>query len=168
MRASLRSAMVEPPEDRADASDRPEGATATDPFGICGETIGDQYRLQLPAAEQAGTLYTLTGTFTFGDPERNAIVGARLVAFDEMTAVSVAGKPSKVTMAPDRKFWPLIVIRVVSMTSQVGATDSTSGGGGAPAGFDSTVTHVRYTFSGTLSTSAPDNTFNVRFGVRIR
>jgi uncharacterized repeat protein (TIGR01451 family) len=43
-----------------------------------------------------------------------------------------------------------------------------SGGGGAPAGFDSTVTHVRYTFSGTLSTSAPDNTFNVRFGVRIR
>lgn len=43
-----------------------------------------------------------------------------------------------------------------------------SGGGGAPAGFDANVTHVRYTFSGTLSSSAPDNTFTVQFGVRIR
>lgn len=43
-----------------------------------------------------------------------------------------------------------------------------SGGGGAPAGLDRAVSDVRYIFSGTLSTVAPDNTFSVQFGVRIR
>ena len=42
------------------------------------------------------------------------------------------------------------------------------GGGGAPVGFDRNVTHVRYTFSGTLSNAAPDNTFVASFGVGIR
>ena len=43
-----------------------------------------------------------------------------------------------------------------------------SGGGGAPVGFDRNVTHIRYTFSGTLINVAPDNTFVVTFGVQIR
>ena len=42
------------------------------------------------------------------------------------------------------------------------------GGGGAPAGFDRNVTHIRYTFGGTLVNTSPDNTFTVTFGVRIR
>lgn len=43
-----------------------------------------------------------------------------------------------------------------------------SGGGGAPAGYDRNVTHVRWSFGGNLSQTAPNNTGNVGFTVRIR
>ncbi|HKR02976.1 MAG TPA: isopeptide-forming domain-containing fimbrial protein [Pyrinomonadaceae bacterium] len=43
-----------------------------------------------------------------------------------------------------------------------------SGGGGAPTGYDRTVTHVRWQFTGNLSQVAPNNTGNVGFTVRIR
>jgi uncharacterized repeat protein (TIGR01451 family) len=48
------------------------------------------------------------------------------------------------------------------------ATAPTSGGGGAPAGYDRTVTHVRWVFTGNLSQTAPNNTGNVSFAARIR
>jgi hypothetical protein len=38
----------------------------------------------------------------------------------------------------------------------------TSGGGGAPAGYDRNVTHVRWTFSGTLSSGTGSATFTAR------
>ncbi|MCA1612722.1 MAG: hypothetical protein LC800_00935, partial [Acidobacteria bacterium] len=43
-----------------------------------------------------------------------------------------------------------------------------SGGGGAPAGYDRTVTHVRWVFAGTLSQTAPNNAGSVQFVTRIR
>jgi uncharacterized repeat protein (TIGR01451 family) len=43
-----------------------------------------------------------------------------------------------------------------------------SGAGGAPAGYDRTVTDVRWTFTGNLSQTSPDNSGNVAFTVRIR
>jgi uncharacterized repeat protein (TIGR01451 family) len=43
-----------------------------------------------------------------------------------------------------------------------------SGGGGAPAGYDRNVTHIRWSFIGSLSQTAPNNTGNVGFTVRIR
>jgi uncharacterized repeat protein (TIGR01451 family) len=43
-----------------------------------------------------------------------------------------------------------------------------SGGGGAPAGYDRSVTHVRWTFTGSLSQTPPANTGDVRFTTRIR
>ncbi len=43
-----------------------------------------------------------------------------------------------------------------------------SGGGGAPAGYDSRVTNVRWTFTGNLGQTAPNNTGNVSFITRIR
>jgi uncharacterized repeat protein (TIGR01451 family) len=43
-----------------------------------------------------------------------------------------------------------------------------SAGGGAPAGYDRSVTHIRWAFTGTLSQTAPNNTGNVSFVVRIR
>jgi len=42
------------------------------------------------------------------------------------------------------------------------------GAGGAPAGYDRTVTHVRWSFTGNLSQSAPNNAGSVSFAVRIR
>ena len=47
-------------------------------------------------------------------------------------------------------------------------TAPTSGGGGAPAGYDRTVTHVRWVFAGVLSQVAPDNAGSVQFATRIR
>jgi uncharacterized repeat protein (TIGR01451 family) len=43
-----------------------------------------------------------------------------------------------------------------------------SGAGGAPAGYDRTVTHVRWVFSGALSQTSPNNAGSVQFAVRIR
>lgn len=43
-----------------------------------------------------------------------------------------------------------------------------TGGGGAPAGYDRTVTHVRWAFAGGLAQTAPANTGNVSFVTRIR
>ncbi len=42
------------------------------------------------------------------------------------------------------------------------------GAGGAPAGYDRTVTHVRWTFTGNLSQAAPNNAGSVGFTTRIR
>jgi uncharacterized repeat protein (TIGR01451 family) len=43
-----------------------------------------------------------------------------------------------------------------------------SGGSGAPSGYDRAVTNVRWTFSGTLSATSPNNNGNVVFTSRIR
>lgn len=43
-----------------------------------------------------------------------------------------------------------------------------SGAGGAPAGYDRLVTHVRWTFTGNLSPTAPNNTGSMGFVLRIR
>ncbi len=43
-----------------------------------------------------------------------------------------------------------------------------SGAGGAPAGYDRTVTHVRWAFNGNLSPTSPNNTGSVQFVVRIK
>ena len=50
---------------------------------------GERYVLQLPTETEEGRTFELTGTFTFGNPERNALVGARIVAFDQDTAVTL-------------------------------------------------------------------------------
>ncbi|HEX8503347.1 MAG TPA: hypothetical protein VF659_22375 [Pyrinomonadaceae bacterium] len=43
-----------------------------------------------------------------------------------------------------------------------------SAAGGAPAGYDRNVTHVRWTFGGTLAQNSPNNSGSVSFTVRIR
>ncbi len=43
-----------------------------------------------------------------------------------------------------------------------------SGGGGAPAGYDRNATNIRWTFSGNLSQTSPNNTGSVSFTARIR
>ena len=43
-----------------------------------------------------------------------------------------------------------------------------SGAGGAPAGYDRTVTHVRWAFTGNLSPTSPNNSGSVQFVVRIK
>ena len=72
---------------------RPSGpnefALDIDAFAQGEYVIGDSYTVQVPTETEAGRQFTLVGTFTFADPERNALVGARLVAFDEPTALEL-------------------------------------------------------------------------------
>ncbi len=59
----------------------------------------------------------------------------------------------------------------VAYSSDNGATwtyTPTSGAGGAPAGFDRNVTHIRWTFAGSLSQTSPNNSGSVSFTTRIR
>jgi hypothetical protein len=59
----------------------------------------------------------------------------------------------------------------VSYSNDNGITFSyvpVSGGGGAPAGYDSNVTHIRWAFTGVLSPTAPNNSGSISFVVRIR
>jgi len=76
--------------------------------------------------------------------------------------------------------------KVGSVTSNLGSTGLTvtvaysnnggatwtytpaSGAGGAPAGYDRQVTHLRWTFTGSLSQTAPNNSGSVGFIARIR
>jgi uncharacterized repeat protein (TIGR01451 family) len=63
------------------------------------------------------------------------------------------------------------ITAVIEFSNNGGATYThipVSGGGGAPPGFDRDVTHIRYTYVGTLVTTSPDNTFDVDFSVRVR
>ncbi len=66
-----------------------EFALDIDAFADGDYELGEQYVLQLPTVTDAGRTFELTGTFTFANPDRNALVGARIVAFDEETAVTV-------------------------------------------------------------------------------
>ena len=72
---------------------RPSGDTEfaldIDAFSDGDYQLGEDYTVQVPAAIESGTTFTLVGTFTFADPDRNALVGARLVAFDENAAVEL-------------------------------------------------------------------------------
>lgn len=72
-----------PPEDDS------EFALDIDAFADGNYVLGESYTVQVPTSIDAGRRFTLVGTFTFADPERNALVGARLVAFDEDTAVQL-------------------------------------------------------------------------------
>ena len=59
----------------------------------------------------------------------------------------------------------------VSYSNDGGATwayTPVSAAGGAPAGYDRTVTHVRWSFTGNLSQTAPNNSGSVAFTTRIR
>jgi uncharacterized repeat protein (TIGR01451 family) len=59
----------------------------------------------------------------------------------------------------------------VSYSNDNGATFAytpVSGGGGASAGYDRNVTHIRWAFTGALSQISPNNTGNISFVVKIR
>ncbi|HMU61897.1 MAG TPA: hypothetical protein PKA66_08950, partial [Gemmatimonadales bacterium] len=81
---------------------------------------------------------------------------------------------------------PRVDFKLGSVTSSLGSTGLTvavsysnnngatyayvpvSGGGGAPAGYDRNVTNVRWTFTGSLSATPPNNAGSVGLTGRIR
>lgn len=66
-----------------------EFALDIDVFEEGNYVVGERYRLQVPNTSTEGQTFELTGTFTFGSPDANSTVGARLVAFDTPTAAEL-------------------------------------------------------------------------------
>jgi uncharacterized repeat protein (TIGR01451 family) len=60
------------------------------------------------------------------------------------------------------------VIRYSNDNGSTFAYTPVSGAGGASAGYDHNVTHIRWTFTGNLSFTAPNNTGSISFVVKIR
>lgn len=86
-----------------------EQPAASDEFAIDIDTfasgdfeIGERYTINFTTEVEGSPTFELTGTFTFANPDRNALVGAAIVAFDEETALSV--------LADDRGFSDIVVV----------------------------------------------------------
>ncbi|HEX4933637.1 MAG TPA: hypothetical protein VFV33_10695, partial [Gemmatimonadaceae bacterium] len=104
--------------------------------------------------------YTLTFSNTGGSSAAN------LVLVDSLKT-NVDFKLGSVTTNPGTSG----LTATVSYSNDGGLTWSyvpASGAGGAPAGYDRSVTHVRWTFSGMLSQTAPNNAVSVGVVARIR
>ncbi|HSP61955.1 MAG TPA: hypothetical protein VLQ90_03135, partial [Pyrinomonadaceae bacterium] len=122
---------------------------------------------QIPGTDLA---YTVVYTNTGGQPARN------FVMID----------PNPQNIDPLERIFHNLDFKVGSITSSPGTTGLTatfeysndggttwtytpvSGGGGAPAGYDRSVTNIRWTFTGNLSQTSPNNTGSVSFTSRIR
>ena len=94
--------------------------------------------------------------------------------------------PNMANLDPAERVFHNVDFRVGSLTSSPGSTGlvatfeysndggttwaytPVSGAGGAPAGYDRLVTNVRWTFTGNLSQTPPNNAGSVGFTVRIR
>jgi uncharacterized repeat protein (TIGR01451 family) len=122
---------------------------------------------QLPGTD---LLYTIVYTNTGGQPANNFVVT----------------DPNPANAVPAERVFHNVDFKVGSMTSTPGSTGMVaafqysndggatwtytpvSGAGGAPAGYDRVVTNVRWSFAGSLSQTAPNNSGSVGFTVRIR
>jgi uncharacterized repeat protein (TIGR01451 family) len=122
---------------------------------------------QLPGTD---LLYTIVYTNTGGQPATNFII------IDPNTA----------NIDPVERVFHNVDFKIGSLTSSPGTTGlvasfqysndggttwtytPVSGGGGAPAGYDRSVTNIRISFTGSLSQTAPNNTGSVDLTVRIR
>ncbi|HEY8186347.1 MAG TPA: hypothetical protein VIF64_09775 [Pyrinomonadaceae bacterium] len=115
-------------------------------------------------------LYTIVYTNTGGQAANNFVI------ID----------PNMANAVPAERVFHNVDFKIGSLTSSPGSTGlvatfeysndggttwtytPTSGGGGAPAGYDRLVTNVRWTFTGSLSQTGPNNTGSVSLTVRIR
>ena len=114
-------------------------------------------------------LYTIVYTNTGGQPANNFIIV----------------DPNPANLVPAERVFHNVDFKIGSLTSSPGSSGlvasfqysndggttwtyvPVSGAGGAPAGYDRIVTNVRWSFAGSLSQTAPNNTGSVTLTVRI-
>ncbi|MGI9067891.1 MAG: beta strand repeat-containing protein [Pyrinomonadaceae bacterium] len=122
---------------------------------------------QIPGTD---LLYTVVYSNTGGQPANNFIID----------------DPNMGNIVPAERVFRDVDLKVGSLTSSPGSTGlvatfqysndggttwtytPVSGAGGAPAGYDRVVTNIRWSFAGSLSQTAPNNTGSVGLTVRIR
>jgi uncharacterized repeat protein (TIGR01451 family) len=115
-------------------------------------------------------LYTIAYTNSGGQPANNLIIA----------------DPNPANAVPAERVFRNVDFKVGSLTSSPGSTGlvatfqysndggttwtytPVSGAGGAPTSYDRVVTNIRWSFAGSLSQTAPNNTGSVSFTVRIR
>jgi len=156
-----------------------EFALDIDAFAEGAYELGERYVLQVPTAEISGQTFELTGTFTFGDPDRNALVGARIVAFDLEPAVELlnAGQGfSDITLILDEdadidevigRIDP-IVGDDLNVLSQEAVIERTQGNFGQILGIFQTVLLVFAVIILFVSSFLIYNVFSITLGQRIR
>jgi uncharacterized repeat protein (TIGR01451 family)/fimbrial isopeptide formation D2 family protein len=104
--------------------------------------------------------YTIDFTNNGGSPARNIVLTDPIPSNTDLKVGS-----------PTATLGTTGLTVTISYSNNNGSTFTyvpTSGAGGAPAGYDRTVTHVRWTFTGNLSQTSPNNSGNVIFTVQIR
>jgi uncharacterized repeat protein (TIGR01451 family) len=114
--------------------------------------------------------YTIVYTNSGGQPATNfVVVDPNMANADPLERVFHNVDFKVLTMASNPGTTGLVA--AFEYSNNGGATwtyTPVSAGGGAPAGYDRNVTNVRWSFTGSLSHLAPNNSGNVSFTVRIR
>ncbi len=105
---------------------------------------------------------------TFSETTTNGGTGAAVsVVSTEAVPANTDFKLSSASFAPGSSG----LTTAVTYSNNGGTTwvyTPVSGAGGAPAGYDRSVTHLRWSMTGNLSPTAPNNSYSVSFQVRIR
>jgi uncharacterized repeat protein (TIGR01451 family) len=123
-------------------------------------------------AQSPGTdlTYTIAYTNTGGKPASNfVIIDPNIANADPLERVfhNLDFKIGSMTSSPGTSG----LVATFAYSNNGGATwtyTPVSGGGGAPAGYDRNVTNIRWSFTGNLSQTSPNNAGSVSFLVRIR
>lgn len=119
---------------------------------------------QLPGTDLT---YTITFTNAGGNSARNLV----LTDPDPSTTLSLSTNTYFKVGSATTTLGTTGLTVTVSYSNNNGSTflyTPASGGGGAPAGYDANVTHIRFSFTGNLSQTSPNNTGSVSFKVRIK
>jgi len=113
------------------------------------------------AAQNALLTYRITYTNTGGTHSSNLVVADGIPANTDFKIGSATNPPGTSGLTV-----------VIAYSNDNGTTWTyapvSGGGGGAIAGYDRSITKVRWAFTGNLSQTAPNNTGSVGFTVRIR
>ncbi|HEX8476652.1 MAG TPA: hypothetical protein VF666_21825 [Pyrinomonadaceae bacterium] len=105
-------------------------------------------------------VYTINFTNIGGTPATNFVITDQIPANTDFKIGSPTTSPGTTGLTA-----------AVSYSNDGGTTwtyTPTSGAGGAPAGYDRALTHVRWSFTGNLTSASPNNTGSVAFTVRVR
>ncbi|HEY0322100.1 MAG TPA: hypothetical protein VGC66_14160 [Pyrinomonadaceae bacterium] len=122
---------------------------------------------QLPGTDLT---YTISFTNSGGNSARNLILTDPDPASTLRLNTNTYFKVGSVLFAPGTTGMTLPAASI-TYSNNNGSTfvyTPVSGGGSAPAGYDANVTHIRFSFTGNLSQTAPNNTGSVSFKVRIK
>ena len=152
-----------PNNDNASEDDQASSSLSTAPPNVTlcktiqGQPCPPPAMPALPGSELA---YVITFANTGGSSASSFVITDPIPANTDFKVGSVTSSPGTTGLTV-----------TVAYSDNGGATWAyapASGAGGAPAGYDRNVTHVRWSFGGSLSQNAPDNTGDVGFTVRIR
>ncbi|MDQ2854851.1 MAG: DUF11 domain-containing protein [Acidobacteriota bacterium] len=176
---------VSVPANASGTFQNPATATYLDPKRtVVGGTITASYN----PASSAGEDVTVTGIPNVALAKSVSPSGSQLSGTDLVYLIgfSNGGAAAARTLVIKDPIPPFTDFKVGSVTSALGTTGLTvtlaysnnggtsyvyvpvSGGGGASAGYDRNVTNIRWTFTGNLSQTSPNNAGSVGFTARIR